>query len=212
MRNQARGKFSVTPAEDGAERVRAFRHRPLADHRPYNKRPMNLFRPADGQRLHAAVAHRLAETLIARAFGASQYTDAFVAFRIRTLRRLSAEGAFSQAFVPILAEFKNQQGHDATKRSSTRCPPCWRGRLPCCRWSGSPAHRGSCSPSRPACTDGQAFARRHDDADHVPVHRVHLADDARLRRAEHATSRCPRSRRCCSTSRSSPRRCSSRRT
>ena len=57
------------------------------------------------------------ETLIARAFGASQYTDAFnVAFRIpNLLRRLSAEGAFSQAFVPILAEFKNQQGHDATK-------------------------------------------------------------------------------------------------
>jgi len=57
------------------------------------------------------------ETLIARAFGASVYTDAFnVAFRIpNLLRRLSAEGAFSQAFVPILAEFKNQQGHDATK-------------------------------------------------------------------------------------------------
>lgn len=57
------------------------------------------------------------ETLIARAFGASIYTDAFnVAFRIpNLLRRLSAEGAFSQAFVPILAEFKNQKGHDATK-------------------------------------------------------------------------------------------------
>ncbi|WP_347554908.1 murein biosynthesis integral membrane protein MurJ [Robbsia sp. KACC 23696] len=57
------------------------------------------------------------ETLIARAFGASIYTDAFnVAFRIpNLLRRLSAEGAFSQAFVPILAEFKNQRGHDETK-------------------------------------------------------------------------------------------------
>jgi putative peptidoglycan lipid II flippase len=57
------------------------------------------------------------ETLIARAFGASVYTDAFnVAFRIpNLLRRLSAEGAFSQAFVPILAEFKNQRGQDATK-------------------------------------------------------------------------------------------------
>lgn len=57
------------------------------------------------------------ETLIARAFGASLYTDAFyVAFRIpNLLRRLSAEGAFAQAFVPILAEFKNSQGHDPTK-------------------------------------------------------------------------------------------------
>lgn len=57
------------------------------------------------------------EILFARAFGASAYTDAFnVAFRIpNLLRRLFAEGAFSQAFVPILAEYKNQQGEDATK-------------------------------------------------------------------------------------------------
>lgn len=49
------------------------------------------------------------EFLIARAFGASLYTDAFfVAFRIpNLLRRLFAEGAFSQAFVPILAQTKN---------------------------------------------------------------------------------------------------------
>ena len=57
------------------------------------------------------------ETLIARAFGASVYTDAFnVAFRIpNLLRRLSAEGAFSQAFVPILGEFKNRQGEHETR-------------------------------------------------------------------------------------------------
>ena len=48
----------------------------------------------------------LRETLIARSFGASEWTDAFnVAFRIpNLLRRLFAEGAFSQAFVPILGE------------------------------------------------------------------------------------------------------------
>lgn len=58
------------------------------------------------------------EILFARAFGASAYTDAFnVAFRIpNLLRRLFAEGAFSQAFVPILAEYKNQQGDAATKQ------------------------------------------------------------------------------------------------
>ena len=57
------------------------------------------------------------EILFARAFGASAATDAFnVAFRIpNLLRRLFAEGAFSQAFVPILAEYKNQQGDAATK-------------------------------------------------------------------------------------------------
>ena len=47
---------------------------------------------------------------IARLFGASLATDAFfVAFKIpNLLRRLFAEGAFSQAFVPILAEQKNR--------------------------------------------------------------------------------------------------------
>jgi len=57
------------------------------------------------------------DTVIARAFGAGAMTDAFfVAFKIpNLLRRLFAEGAFSQAFVPILAEYKNRQGHAATK-------------------------------------------------------------------------------------------------
>lgn len=57
------------------------------------------------------------DTLIARVFGAGFYTDAFfVAFKIpNLLRRLSAEGAFSQAFVPVLAEYKNRRGHDATR-------------------------------------------------------------------------------------------------
>src|SRR3954454_24127917 len=54
---------------------------------------------------------------IARAFGAGLLTDAFfVAFRIpNLLRRLFAEGAFSQAFVPILAEHKNREGVEATR-------------------------------------------------------------------------------------------------
>jgi putative peptidoglycan lipid II flippase len=58
------------------------------------------------------------DTVLARAFGAGIYTDAFfVAFKIpNLLRRLTAEGAFSQAFVPILAEYKIRQGHEATKR------------------------------------------------------------------------------------------------
>lgn len=57
------------------------------------------------------------DTVIARAFGAGAMTDAFfVAFKIpNLLRRMFAEGAFSQAFVPILAEYKNRHGHAATK-------------------------------------------------------------------------------------------------
>jgi putative peptidoglycan lipid II flippase len=55
--------------------------------------------------------------VIARAFGAGLYTDAFfVAFRIpNLLRRLFAEGAFSQAFVPVLAEHKNRSSPEETR-------------------------------------------------------------------------------------------------
>ena len=56
------------------------------------------------------------ELLIASTFGASALTDAFnVAFRIPNLfRRLFAEGAFSQAFVPVLAASRQTQGDEAT--------------------------------------------------------------------------------------------------
>src|SRR3954466_14898639 len=55
--------------------------------------------------------------VIARAFGAGLATDAFfVAFRIpNLLRRLFAEGAFSQAFVPVLSQTKNTHSFDETK-------------------------------------------------------------------------------------------------
>ncbi len=57
------------------------------------------------------------ELLMASTFGASALTDAFnVAFRIpNLLRRLFAEGAFSQAFVPVLAGVRAQEGDDATR-------------------------------------------------------------------------------------------------
>ena len=57
------------------------------------------------------------EALMARYFGAGAATDAFnVAFKLpNLLRRVFAEGAFSQAFVPILAEYKQQKGEAATR-------------------------------------------------------------------------------------------------
>ncbi|AGI22814.1 murein biosynthesis integral membrane protein MurJ [Pseudomonas sp. MT3] len=57
------------------------------------------------------------DTIVARMFGAGMATDAFfVAFKLpNLLRRIFAEGAFSQAFVPILAEYKTQQGEEATR-------------------------------------------------------------------------------------------------
>lgn len=52
------------------------------------------------------------DIVIANQFGAGLSADAFfVAFRIPNFfRRLFAEGSFSQAFVPVLAEYKTQRG------------------------------------------------------------------------------------------------------
>jgi len=57
------------------------------------------------------------DAVIARAFGAGLYTDAFfVAFRLpNLLRRLFAEGAFAQAFVPILGEYRNTRMPEDTR-------------------------------------------------------------------------------------------------
>jgi len=57
------------------------------------------------------------ESLKATAFGAGLQMDAFeAAFRLpNLLRRLFAEGAFSQAFVPILAEYHRRQGAEASR-------------------------------------------------------------------------------------------------
>ncbi len=79
---------------------------------------MSLLRSAatiSGLTLLSRISGLARDILVARSFGASPLTDAFwVAFRIpNLLRRLFAEGAFSQAFVPILGEARNR--HDADK-------------------------------------------------------------------------------------------------
>ena len=80
---------------------------------------MNLLKAASTVSLLTLVSRvtgLLREQLIAASFGASAATDAFnVAFRIPNLfRRLFAEGAFSQAFVPLLAATRGRHGDDAT--------------------------------------------------------------------------------------------------
>ena len=57
------------------------------------------------------------DMLTAIYFGAGFATDAFnVAFKLpNLLRRIFAEGAFSQAFVPVLAEYKTKKTHAETK-------------------------------------------------------------------------------------------------
>ncbi|MBS0392415.1 MAG: murein biosynthesis integral membrane protein MurJ [Proteobacteria bacterium] len=81
---------------------------------------MSLFKAASTVSLltlASRVTGLVRDLLMASIFGANVLTDAFnVAFRIPNLfRRLFAEGAFSQAFVPVLAAHKTQHGADATR-------------------------------------------------------------------------------------------------
>ena len=57
------------------------------------------------------------DQVYAAVFGANPAMDAFlVAFRIPNfLRRLSAEGSFSMAFVPVLSEYRERRDHAAVK-------------------------------------------------------------------------------------------------
>jgi putative peptidoglycan lipid II flippase len=82
---------------------------------------MNLLRAlatVSGMTLLSRILGFVRDFVIARTFGAGMETDAFfVAFRLpNLLRRMFAEGAFSQAFVPILAEYRNRQGPDETRQ------------------------------------------------------------------------------------------------
>jgi putative peptidoglycan lipid II flippase len=86
---------------------------------------MNLLRAlatVSGLTLVSRILGFVRDFVIARTFGAGVATDAFfVAFRLpNLLRRMFAEGAFSQAFVPILAEYKNRQGDAAAHQLVNR--------------------------------------------------------------------------------------------
>src|SRR6201993_4421227 len=81
---------------------------------------MNLLRAAasvSGMTFVSRITGFIRDTLLAVLFGAGLAMDAFVvAFRIpNLLRRLFAEGAFSQAFVPVLGEYRTQRGDAATR-------------------------------------------------------------------------------------------------
>lgn len=57
------------------------------------------------------------DQVYAAVFGATAAMDIFfIAFRIPNfMRRLSAEGSFSMAFVPVLAEYKEKHGPEAVR-------------------------------------------------------------------------------------------------
>ena len=81
---------------------------------------MNLLKTLatiSGMTMLSRITGLIRDVLINNYFGATSFTDAYyAAMRIPNFfRRLFAEGAFSQAFVPILAEYKNQKGEQATK-------------------------------------------------------------------------------------------------
>jgi putative peptidoglycan lipid II flippase len=81
---------------------------------------LNLLRAAasvSGMTLLSRITGLVREILLASFFGAGLAFDAFVvAFRIpNLLRRLFAEGAFSQAFVPVLGEYRGRAGDEATR-------------------------------------------------------------------------------------------------
>ena len=82
---------------------------------------MNLLKTASTVSLLTLVSRVLGlarEVVVARYFGATAWTDAFnVAFRLpNLLRRLFAEGAFSQAFIPILAQSHAQDSLETQRR------------------------------------------------------------------------------------------------
>jgi putative peptidoglycan lipid II flippase len=67
--------------------------------------------------LISRVSGLLRDMVYSRMFGAGLLMDAFlVAFKIPNfMRRLFAEGAFSQAFVPVVSEYKVQRQHDEVR-------------------------------------------------------------------------------------------------
>jgi putative peptidoglycan lipid II flippase len=82
-------------------------------------RPMNLLKAmstVSAMTLVSRITGLARESLKATVFGAGLQMDAFeAAFRLpNILRRLFAEGAFSQAFIPILAEYR-RNGDDDTR-------------------------------------------------------------------------------------------------
>jgi putative peptidoglycan lipid II flippase len=70
-----------------------------------------------GLTLLSRVTGLLRDMVYSRMFGAGVLMDAFlVAFKIPNfMRRLFAEGAFSQAFVPVVSEYKVQRTHDEVR-------------------------------------------------------------------------------------------------
>ena len=122
---------------------------------------MTLFRSAatiSSLTLLSRVTGLVRDILVARAFGAGPLTDAFwVAFRIpNLLRRLFAEGAFSQAFVPILGAARNDHDDQAEPRDLARLVRGVRHHAPKCRCNAALTSRGTSAADIGPCASRQA--------------------------------------------------------
>ncbi len=100
------------------ERPAHFLRRPES---AFRRDPVNLFRAAfsvSALTLLSRVTGLVRDQIGAALFGTSAMMDAFqIAFRIpNLLRRLFAEGAFAQAFVPLLAATRAAEGDEATRK------------------------------------------------------------------------------------------------
>jgi putative peptidoglycan lipid II flippase len=91
---------------------------PNTEHRPVKQ--VGLLRATGtvgGMTILSRISGFTRDIVFARLFGADGITDAFfVAFKIPNFfRRLFAEGAFSQAFIPVFAEHKEKHGLEALR-------------------------------------------------------------------------------------------------
>jgi len=81
---------------------------------------MNLLKPLISVSLMTLISRILGfvrDILIASIFGASMFTDAFfISFKIpNLLRRIFSDGTFSQAFIPVLMEYKSDKNEKNIK-------------------------------------------------------------------------------------------------
>lgn len=86
---------------------------------PESSAPVSVVRSTSliaGFTLVSRILGLIRDVVIANVFGVSRVTEAFfVANKIpNMLRRFFAEGAFSQAFVPVTSEYKQTRSHDET--------------------------------------------------------------------------------------------------
>lgn len=84
---------------------------------PSSRRLLRLTGTVGGYTLLSRILGLVRDVVYARAFGAGMLMDAFfVAFRIPNIfRRFFAEGSFSQAFVPVFAEYDESRGRQEVR-------------------------------------------------------------------------------------------------